>query len=74
MYKRWWAALCRPRWLAKLLGAGQPLKPYHGEEHAVAGWMPCILDDGDHIGPLFRHVDQVATCTVQRKVSHRDHV
>lgn len=35
---------------------------HHGHQHAVLGRMPGVLNDGDDIGPLLGHVDQVTPC------------
>ena len=44
----------------------------HGDEHPVLVRVPSVLDDGDNVGPLLGHVDQVATGTV-RKLNSVNH-
>ena len=36
----------------------------HGYEHAVAQGVAGVVDDGDHISPVLRHVDQIAAASV----------
>ena len=33
---------------------------HHRNQHPVLVRVPCVLDDGDNISPLLRHVQQVA--------------
>ena len=35
---------------------------HHGHEHAVFLWVPRVLDDGNHVGPLLGHVDKITPC------------
>ena len=41
---------------------------HHGHQHAVLLWVASILNDGDHVGALLGHVDQVtATARKERR-------
>lgn len=38
---------------------------YHANQHAVLVRMASVLDDGDDVGPLLGHIDQIAAGTVR---------
>ena len=42
---------------------------HHGDEHAVLLRVPRVLNDGDDVGPLLRHVHQVAACEETSRLS-----
>lgn len=37
----------------------------HGDEHAVLVWVTGILNDGDDVGSLLGHVDEITTGSVR---------
>ena len=37
----------------------------HADEHPVLGRVTGVLDDGDNVGPLLGHVDEITTTSVR---------